>query len=147
MNFKKHKHEISLHIIIKLLEGKNKENLFLIYFFYWRIIALQNFAVFCPISTWISHRYTYIHSLLNLSPISCPIPPLWTDIELLFYFPESYSKLPLAIYFTYGNISLFPCYSLHTPHSLFPSPHVHKSVLYVCFSIAALQINSSVLSF
>ena len=43
-----------------------------IYFFNWRIIALQNFAVFCQTSTWISHRYTYISSLLNLPPISPP---------------------------------------------------------------------------
>ena len=27
--------------------------------FYWGIIALQTFAVFCQASTWISHRYTY----------------------------------------------------------------------------------------
>ena len=40
--------------------------------FYWRIIILHNFAVFCQTSTWISHRYTYIPSLLNLSPISHP---------------------------------------------------------------------------
>ena len=32
-------------------------------FFYWRVIALQNFVVFCQTSTWISHRYTYIPSL------------------------------------------------------------------------------------
>ena len=32
----------------------------------------------------------------------------------------------------------FPCYSLHTSHPLLPSPHVHKSILYVCFSTAAL---------
>ena len=51
-------------------------NYFLIYFFYWKIIALQNFVAFCQTSTWISHRYTYIPSLLNLSPISFPIPPL-----------------------------------------------------------------------
>ena len=37
--------------------------------------ALQNF-VFSQTSTWISHRYTYIPSLLNLPPISHPIPPL-----------------------------------------------------------------------
>ena len=45
------------------------------FIFYWRIIALQNF-VFYQTSTWISHRYTYIPSLLSLSPISLPIPPL-----------------------------------------------------------------------
>ena len=42
----------------------------------WRIIALQNFVVFCQTSTRISHRYTHIPSLLNLPPISLPIPPL-----------------------------------------------------------------------
>ena len=44
--------------------------------FNWRIIALQNFVVFCQISTWINHRYTYIPSLLNLPPMSLPMPPL-----------------------------------------------------------------------
>ena len=37
---------------------------FYIYIFNWRITVLQNF-VFCQTSTWISHRYTYIPSLLN----------------------------------------------------------------------------------
>ena len=45
-------------------------------FFYWRIIALQNFVVYYKTSTWISHRYTYSPSLLKLFPISLPIPPL-----------------------------------------------------------------------
>ena len=36
------------------------------FIFYWRIIALQHFAVFCQTSIWISHRITYIPSLLHL---------------------------------------------------------------------------------
>ena len=52
---------------------KKKKNLFI---FYWRILALQNFAVFCQTSTWTSHRYTYIPSVLKLPPISLPIPLL-----------------------------------------------------------------------
>ena len=40
--------------------------------FNWKIIALQNFAVFWQTSTQITHRYTYIPSLLNLHPISLP---------------------------------------------------------------------------
>ena len=32
----------------------------------------------------------------------------------------------------------FPCYSFHTFYPPLPSPHVHKSILYVCFSTAAL---------
>ena len=31
----------------------------------WRIIALQNFVVFCQTATWINHRYTYIPSVLK----------------------------------------------------------------------------------
>ena len=31
--------------------------------FNWKVIALPNFVVFCQISTWISHRYTYVPSL------------------------------------------------------------------------------------
>ena len=42
-------------------------------FFNWRIIALQNFVVFCQTSTWINH--TYSPSFLNLPPISLPISP------------------------------------------------------------------------
>ena len=40
---------------------------FLLFIFYWRIITLQNFPVFCQTSTWINHRYTYI-------------PPFWTSL-------------------------------------------------------------------
>ena len=82
-------------------------------FFNWRIIALQNFVVFCQTSTWISHRYTYILSLLNLPPISLPISPLKGDTEPLFEFPEPYSKFPLAIYFTYDNVSFHVTPSIH----------------------------------
>ena len=53
---------------------KSLSHNFFLFFFYWRIIALQNFVVFCQTSTWISHRYTYISSFLNL-PISLPIHP------------------------------------------------------------------------
>ena len=42
--------------------------------FNWRMIALQNFAVFCQTSKWINHRCTAISSLLKLPPISLPIP-------------------------------------------------------------------------
>ena len=42
--------------------------------FNWRIIALQNF-VFCQTLTWMSHRCTYVPSLLSLPPLALPIPP------------------------------------------------------------------------
>ena len=37
-------------------------------FFYWRIIALQNFVVFCQTSARISPRYTHVPSLPSPSP-------------------------------------------------------------------------------
>ena len=46
------------------------------FIFNWRIIALHYCIGFCHTSTWISHRYTYVPSLLNLPPTSHPFPPL-----------------------------------------------------------------------
>ena len=82
----------------RTLVGKVMSLLFFIYLiFYWRIIALQSFVVFCQISTWISHRYTYIPSPLKLPLVSLPIPgwyraPVWVSwateqipIGCLFY--------------------------------------------------------------
>ena len=99
---------IKIHLLINL-------------FLYWRVIALQNFLVFCQTSTWISHRYTYIPSLFNFRPISLPIPPLYVDIESLFEFPKTYSKFLLALYFTYGNVSFHVTLSIYlTLSSPFP---------------------------
>jgi len=85
---------------------------------------------------------------------SCPCPPETPShfplhpIPLGCYraseFPESYSRFPLAIYFTYGIVSFHVTVSIHLTLSLLTSCHVRTSVLYVSFSIAALQINSSV---
>ena len=91
------------------LPGTNRSvakthSFFSCFVFYWKIFALQNF-VFCQTSTWISHRYTYISSLLNLPRISLSIPFLQVDTEPLFEFPEPYSKFLLAIYITHGKVS------------------------------------------
>ena len=44
---------------------------FLVYlFFNWRIIALQNFIVFCQTPTWISHRYGIIPQILLIRELS-----------------------------------------------------------------------------
>ena len=53
-------------------------------FFNWRIIALQNFVVFCHIPVRISHRYTHVPSLLSLPPISLPShPSRWSQSPCL----------------------------------------------------------------
>ena len=65
-----------LHSVMELQDSFRFFYLFFffnLFTFYWRIIALQNFAVFCQTSTWISHRYTY-------NP-----PPLFLTFLLLIY--------------------------------------------------------------
>ena len=111
-------------------------------FFNWRIIALQNFVVFCHTSARISHRYTHIVSPPDPAPISLPTPP-FSLLRAPVWVPHIIQQI--LFYTCYCK---FLCYSLHTsPLSLLSSHPVHRSVLHVCFSIAALQINSSVSSF
>ena len=89
-------------------------------FFYWRIIALQNFVVFCQASTWISHRYTYIPYLLNLPPIPSPShllgwyrAPVWVSWDM--------QQIPGGHLFHIWWCKL-PCFSFHTSHPILPSP-------------------------
>ena len=110
-------------------------------FFNWRIIALQNFVIFCQMSTWINHRCTYVPSVSNLPPVSFPIPPLPASTEPLLELPETQSNFPLATYLTYGNIHFHGALSIHLTLSFSPLQCVHKSVFYVYFSIVSLQIN------
>ena len=74
-------------------------------------------------------------------PTSNPIPPLSVVTEPQFELPEPYSQFPLAICFTYGNV--YAPMLLNSLHPLLPAL-CPKSALYVCLSITALQIGSSV---
>ena len=105
---------------------------------------MQNFVVFCHTLTRISHGYTHVPSLPGLfPPISLPTLPFSLP-QSPFEFPEPCSKFPLAICYTHGIVSFYVLLSIHLPISLLPSHRVHRSVPYVCFSTAALKINSSV---
>ena len=55
---------------------KKSLNYFFVLIFNWRIIALQCCIGFFHSSTRISHRYTYVPSLLNLPPTHHRIPAL-----------------------------------------------------------------------
>ena len=101
---------------------KEQFRIYNFFFFNWRIIALQCCIDFCHTSTWIRHRCTYVPSFLNLWPTSQPFPPLDVVTEPWFEFPESYSKFPLALYFTYGNVSFHVTLFIHLILSLLPSP-------------------------
>ena len=73
--------------------------------------------------------------LCPLPPISLPIPPLQVGTEPLFEFPKSYSKFPLAVYFTYGNVSVHVTLPIHlTLSSPSPCPKVYSlcMFLYCC---------------
>ena len=77
-NFQTCKCSPELHII-DWLQVQSALNLFF-FFFNWGIIALQNFVVFSQTSTCISHRYTYIPSLLNSKFV------FWKHIPRFFFF-------------------------------------------------------------
>ena len=122
--------------------------------FYWSIIALQDFVVFYQTSTWISHIYTYIPSLLKHPPISLPISTPRLIQRPCFSFLSHTAKscwlsiLHMIIWNRFPCFQKFPCCSFHTSHPLLPSPHVHKSILCVCFSIqfSSVQFSCSVVS-
>ena len=106
---------------------------------------LYTFVVFCQINMNQSEVYICLlpfespsHLLLPCIPLAWYRVPVWVpwDIEQI--------TIGYVFYIWYCK---FPCNSLHIPHPILPQPQVHKSVLYVCFSTAALQINSLVPSF
>ena len=58
-----------------LLMSHSTHHFLFSFIFNWKIIAVQYCVGFCHTSSWISHRYTHVPSLLKLSPTSQPIPP------------------------------------------------------------------------
>ena len=83
---------------------------------------------------------------IHISPYPLPlepsshtsIPPLKVITEHQAEHPVLYSSFPLAIYLTHRSAYVSVLLSQFIPPP--PSPHVHKSVLYVCISFPALQI-------
>ena len=67
------------------------------FIFNWRMIASQCCVGFCCIITWISRKYTYIPSLLNL-PSSPPIPPLGRH-RALSWAPCAIQQVPTSCLF------------------------------------------------
>ena len=110
----------------------------------WRIIALQNFMVFCHTSTRISHRYTYVPSLPDLSPMALPTLPFsLSQSSCLSSLSHTANSHWLSVLHRI-LLSFYVTLSIYFPFSLLSSHLLHRCVLYVCFSIAALKINSSV---
>ena len=87
--------------------------------------------------------YTHTPSLLSLPPTSYPIPPLWVVTEHQVELRARYSKFPLAIYFTYGNVYGSTLPSQFVP----PSPAVSTSLLSMSVPLfSSVQFSCSVVS-
>ena len=106
---------------------------FLNFIFNWRVIALQYCDGFCHPSTWISHRYTYVPSLLNLPPTFHPIPPLWVVTEHQIWAPCIIQQIPTGYLILHMIMCMFQCYSHKSSHPHLPSlsPKVCPSCLHL----------------
>ena len=88
---------------------------FSLFIFSWRIVALQCCVGFCHTSTWISHRYTYIPSLLSLS--STPSQPSRLSQSTGLSSLCCIQQLPCSCVW-HMVIHIFQCYSLKMSHPL-----------------------------
>ena len=97
-------------------------NLFFFICFNWKIIALQYCVGFCRISMWISHRYTFVPSLLNRppTPLGCHRAPVWAHC-ITWQIPTGY------LFYTWRCMCFHATLSTN-PTLSFPNG-VHKSVL------------------
>ena len=101
------------------------------------LVALQCCVAFCHTWTWISHRYTYVPSLMNLHPT----PP--GGHRASGWAPCAIQQLPIgSLFYTWSYIYANATLSIY-PTLYFPL-YVHKPVLYVWVSFVALQIGSPV---
>ena len=108
----------------------------------WRIIALQCCVGFWRVSTWFNHRYIGIRMF----------PPSWSSVPsyptpLGCHRAQGWAscvvyQIPTVCLF-HMVLYMFQCYSVNLPYSLLPLC-IHKCVLYVSVSVAALQIGPSV---
>ena len=65
-----------------------------LFIFNSRTIILQCCVDFCHTSTWMSHRYTYVPSLLNLPPTSHPFPLCYVVTEYQVWAPYVIQQIP-----------------------------------------------------
>ena len=114
------KHHLAFSLFFKLI-------------FNGRIIDLQCCVGFCHTMMWISHKYTYVSSLLNLPPRTYPIPSFCIATEYQIELPVLYSNFALPTYFTYGDIYVSMLFSQFIPPS--PSPAMSRSLFSMSVSL------------
>ena len=94
------------------------------------------FTILCWFLPYINMNQPQVHTPMS-PPASLPIPPFSVVTEPLFEFPKSDSKFPLAIYLTYGILSLHVALSLHLTLS---------SPLPVSISLFSMSVGRQVLN-
>ena len=110
------------------------------YYFFFNLLEYNCFTMLCQFlpHSKVNQPYAYTHPL----PLGPPFPPIPPNQAITEHRAELlYSRFPLAIYFTHGCIYVKPNLPIH-PTLLFPT--MSMSILYICLSIPALQIGSSV---
>ena len=112
-----------------------------LFFFNWRKTDLQCYVSFSTVQQCVSAIGIHISPS---SRASCPLPTLILALYIITEpqaeLPVLYSRFPLAIYFMHGSV----CMSVLCSQFFPPCPYLTLSLLYVCISIPALQIHSSV---
>ena len=109
------------------------------FFLNWSIVALQLCVGFCFTTKWIIYTYTCIPSLSDLPPPP-PHPTHLGHLRAPRCAPWDTQQFPTDYFLTRGSVyrrSLSPSSSQFKPMSTYPFS-------YVCISIPALQIGSSV---
>ena len=114
------------------------KNLFI---FNWRIIALKCWLGFCLTSSWISHRYTYVPSLLNLPPPTPSHPfrlSLNTNLSFLCHIANSHWLFVLHMV-----RYVFQCCSLNSSYPLLLP--LCPQVCSLCLCLFCCPLNSFIL--
>ena len=101
------------------LQGRFLVLFYFIFIFNWSIIALHCCNGFCHTTTWISRRYTYVHSLLNFLPTATPSHPSWFSQSSRSH-PLCSTANPHWLYLLHMVTQMFHSYSLGSSHPLLP---------------------------
>ena len=121
---------------------------FFLFIFNQRIIALQYCVGICHTTTWVSHKYTHVPSLLNLLPPPPPHPTSSpshpsrlsrsTKLGFLCYTAASHCLSVLHV-----GVYVRQCYSVHSSLPLLPllGPQVHFLRLCLYFCPTAQQLS------
>ena len=116
-------------------------------FFLTSLLEYNCFTVLCQFLLYnkVNQLYIYIYpdisSLLVSLPPSLSHPSMWSQsTELISLCYAAASHQPSILHLV---VHICPCHSLTSSQLTLPSPHVLKSILYICIFIPVLSLGSS----